>query len=81
MAFPGSHELDPGPDPWLNGLVPLQGTAENGVGLGLFPDVDCHGEDDAQEPVMVHAGLLQLFLGLYGNPTFQSQVRFPPLPC
>lgn len=75
MGFSGFHELDPGPGPWLSGLVPLQGTAENGVGLGLFPGLDCHGEDDDQEPVMVHAGLLQLFLGLYGNPTFQSQMR------
>lgn len=70
MGFSGLQDIGLESGPSMNGLVPLQGTAQN----GLFTGLDRHGDDDDQEPVMVHAGLLQLFLALYGSPTFQSQM-------
>lgn len=71
MAFSGFQDLGPGSGPLMNDMVPLQAAAGNGLFFGLDR---AHGDDD-QERVMVHAGLLQLFLGLYGSPSFQTQMK------
>lgn len=70
MAFSALQDLGPGSGSCMTDLVPLCGVEGN----GLFSGLDRHGDDD-EEPVMVHPGLLQLFLGLYGSPSFLAQMK------
>lgn len=70
VGFSGLKYLRHGFGPNLNGMVGLQG----GPFDGLFPGPGRHS-DDNDEPIMVHAGLLDLFLGVYGTPSFQTQMK------
>ena len=73
IAFSGAQIIS-GSDLYVEELVPVGGVS----GGGLFGALDCHGpagdEDEEEEPVMVHRGLLHLFLNIYSNPNFQIQV-------
>lgn len=67
VAFSGVQILA-GLDPDCRYLVPIER-----FGNGLFSALRREGEEEG-ETVMVHAGLLQLFLSFYANPIFQNQV-------
>ncbi|KAH9618476.1 hypothetical protein KSS87_006796 [Heliosperma pusillum] len=69
VGFAGLKDITNGFGSNLKDMVPLQ----HGDVNGLFSGLDRHGEDH-EEPVMVHAGLLKLFLGVYGTSSFQTQV-------
>ncbi|KAL8171771.1 hypothetical protein V2J09_023575 [Rumex salicifolius] len=72
IAFSGAQIIS-GSDLYVEDLVPV-----NGVGGGIFTALDCHGAvdgDEEEEPVMVHKGLLHLFLNIYSNLNFQIQVK------
>ncbi|KAA8531152.1 hypothetical protein F0562_005934 [Nyssa sinensis] len=60
VAFSGVQMVS-GLDPSCRNLVPLVHSAPN----GLFSALNRHG--DGEEPVMVHAGLLHLFLSICPN--------------
>ncbi|KAK4393728.1 Lipase-like PAD4 [Sesamum angolense] len=49
---------------------------ESGGGKGVFAGTFCGGDggDQEQEPVMVHGGLLQLFLFYYHSQNFQNKI-------
>ena len=66
IAFSGIQMLA-GLDPSCSNLVPIESSAN-----GLFSSLHRHGE--GKEPVMVHAGLLHLFLSFYSSPIFHNQV-------
>ncbi|KNA14778.1 hypothetical protein SOVF_104610 [Spinacia oleracea] len=70
VAFSGMHDLVFGSGSYVKDMVALQ----EGEGNGLFSGLGRH-VDDSEEPVMVHVGLLQLFLGMYGCPSFQAQMK------
>lgn len=42
---------------------------------GIFPALQRYGSE-AEEPVMVHAGMLRLFLSMINLPNFQTQVSY-----
>nr|UWU45039.1 phytoalexin deficient 4 [Coffea arabica x Coffea canephora] len=67
VAFSGIQMLA-GLDPSCSNLVPIESSAN-----GLFSSLHRHGE--GEEPVMVHAGLLHLFLSFYSSPIFHNQMR------
>uniref|UniRef100_A0A803KNC0 Lipase-like PAD4 n=2 Tax=Chenopodium quinoa TaxID=63459 RepID=A0A803KNC0_CHEQI len=69
VAFSGMHDLGLGSGSYMNDMVALQ-DGENG---GLFSGLGRYDQDEA--PVMVHVGLLQLFLVIYGCPSFQAQMK------
>ncbi|KAK9735536.1 hypothetical protein RND81_04G211200 [Saponaria officinalis] len=73
VGFSGLKYLRHGLGPNLKDMVGLQ----DGPFNGLFPGPGRYGADgdDHDEPVMVHAGLLGLFLGVYGTPSFQTQMK------
>ncbi|KAK9292400.1 hypothetical protein L1049_020367 [Liquidambar formosana] len=66
VAFSGVQTVA-GSDPSFRGLVPL-----NSASNGLFPLLHRHNE--GEEPAMVHAGFLHLFLTMYSCQTFQNQM-------
>uniref|UniRef100_A0A5B7B1P6 Putative lipase-like PAD4 n=1 Tax=Davidia involucrata TaxID=16924 RepID=A0A5B7B1P6_DAVIN len=68
VAFSGVQMVS-GLEPSCRNLVPLVHSAANGV---LFPALDRHSE--GEEPVMVHAGLLHLFLSVFNTPNFENQM-------
>ncbi|GAB4855715.1 Lipase-like pad4 [Ancistrocladus abbreviatus] len=41
---------------------------------GLFSALDRHAGED-EEPVMLHAGLLKVFLSMFDDPSFQTQMK------
>ncbi|XP_056168360.1 lipase-like PAD4 [Syzygium oleosum] len=69
VAFSGIQETPVlGWDPNYGMLVPL-----DVAGHGLFAPLKCRYDDE--EPVMVHSGVLHLFLQYHSRPDFQSQIR------
>ncbi|XP_057972446.1 lipase-like PAD4 [Malania oleifera] len=44
------------------------------AGNGIFAAVHGGEDGEGEEPVMVHAGMLHLFMTMYGSPTFQNQM-------
>ncbi|CAK9167910.1 unnamed protein product [Ilex paraguariensis] len=68
VAFSGVQAVA-GLEPGCRNLVPLHETA-----TGLFPAL--HRHVDGEDPVMVHEGLLHLFLSMYNSQIFQNQVSF-----
>lgn len=70
IGFSGLHDLGLGSGSYLKDMVVIQ----EGEGNGLFSGLGRH-VDDHEEPVMVHVGLLQLFLRIHGCPTFQTQMK------
>ncbi|XP_021734616.1 lipase-like PAD4 [Chenopodium quinoa] len=71
IAFSGMHDLGLGSGSYMNDMVALQ---EGEIGE-LFSGLGRHGDDHDEAPVMVHVGLLQLFFGIYGCPSFQAQMK------
>ncbi|KAL3729044.1 hypothetical protein ACJRO7_033615 [Eucalyptus globulus] len=68
VSFSGVQELPMlGSDPNYGMLVSL-----DAAGQGLFAPLKCHYE--GEEPVMVHSGVLHLFLHHRSRPDFQSQI-------
>ncbi|KAI6691781.1 hypothetical protein NL676_019491 [Syzygium grande] len=69
VAFSGVQEMPVlGWDPNYGMLVPL-----DVAGRGLFAPLKCRYDDE--EPVMVHSGVLHLFLQYHSRPDFQSQIH------
>ncbi|XP_030471681.2 lipase-like PAD4 [Syzygium oleosum] len=69
VAFSGVQEMPVlGWDPNYGMLVPL-----DVAGRGLFAPLKCRYDDE--EPVMVHSGMLHLFLQYHSRPDFQSQIH------
>ncbi|KAL3729054.1 hypothetical protein ACJRO7_033625 [Eucalyptus globulus] len=69
VAFSGIQQLPvPDWDPNRSMLVPLDAASH-----GPFALLKCHY--DGEEPVMVHAGLLHLFLHYHPRPDLQSQIH------
>ncbi|EXB36434.1 hypothetical protein L484_010001 [Morus notabilis] len=70
LAFSGVQTGHSILDPNWASLVPLE-TA----GPGLFGPLVCGGEgEDYRNPVMVHAGLLELFMSMYRSDTLTNQI-------
>lgn len=69
LAFSGVQTIA-GLDPSCRNLVPLEI-----AGNGLFSALHRHVE--GEKPVMVHSGLLSLFLSFHATQNFQNQVS----PC
>ncbi|KAL3630242.1 Lipase-like pad4 [Castilleja foliolosa] len=67
VAFSGVQEVDCSEES-SRGLVEL----EIGGAKGIFGGFG--GGDDGKEPIMVHGGLLQLFLIYHSNPNFQLKM-------
>lgn len=67
LAFSGVQTID-GLDPSVGNLVPIE-IAGNGLFSALHRQ---HVE--GEKPVMVHSGLLNLFLSFYATQNFQNQV-------
>lgn len=70
VAFSGVQELD---------------HSETDANLVVLPAVDVNGHriffpfgrlNDGEDAVMVHSGMLNIFLSFYMNPNFQSQVSY-----
>lgn len=71
VAFSGVQSVD-GLDPFCGNLVPLAvTTGVFPVDGGLFPALQ---KQEDENPVMVDAGLLHLFLTIYHTPVFQNQM-------
>ncbi|KAL2241296.1 UNVERIFIED_CONTAM: Lipase-like PAD4 [Sesamum indicum] len=68
VAFSGVQVVDCSEES-CRSLVEL----ESGGGKGVFAGTFCGGGDQEQEPVMVHGGLLQLFLFFYHSQNFQNK--------
>lgn len=66
LAFSGVQTID-GLDPSCRNLVPIE-IAANGVFSAL------HRHVEGEKPVMVHSGLLSLFLSFYATQNFQNQM-------
>ena len=68
VAFSGVQAVDV-LDPGCGNLVAVDG--------GFFPGLLRHGEweEKAEEPVMVHSGMLHLFHSMFKYTDFESQVR------
>ncbi|KAL9233359.1 hypothetical protein vseg_008374 [Gypsophila vaccaria] len=70
LGFSGLKYLRHGLGPNLKDMVGLHDGPFNGLFSGPGrPGVEHDG------PIMVHAGLLELFLGVYGTPSFQTQMK------
>ena len=69
MAFSGIQMVGSS-DTSCRNLVPLMESDGN----GLFSPLHRHNE--GEEPVMVHAGLLHLFLSMHISQNFQDQVSY-----
>ncbi|KAM7512406.1 hypothetical protein LguiB_011281 [Lonicera macranthoides] len=68
MAFTGVRAVA-GMDPGMKNLVPLE------VAGGLFSGLQSRRQDAGEEePAMVHAGFLNLFLAVYRSTNFQNQI-------
>lgn len=67
LAFSGVQAID-GLDPSCRNLVPIEI-----AGNGIFSALHRH-HVEGEKPVMVHSGLLNLFLSFYATPNFQNQV-------
>ncbi|GMN61678.1 hypothetical protein TIFTF001_030747 [Ficus carica] len=69
LAFSGVQAGDSILDPNWASLVPLES-----AGAGLFGPLVSGGEgDDDRKPVMVHAGLLELFMSMHRSATLINQ--------
>ncbi|CAO2836901.1 unnamed protein product [Amaranthus hypochondriacus] len=71
MGFSGLHDIGLGSGSYLEDMIGVQDDEAN----GLFSGLGFHLDDDKEEVVMVHHGLLRLFLGVYGCPNFQIQMK------
>ncbi|XP_041005579.1 lipase-like PAD4 [Juglans microcarpa x Juglans regia] len=67
IAFSGI-QLPASSEPSWRNLVPLE-SAGNGT---MFSQL--HRHNGGQEPVMVHAGMLQIFLSMHNSPSFKDQI-------
>ncbi|KAJ4842825.1 hypothetical protein Tsubulata_040693 [Turnera subulata] len=70
LAFSGVQQVSAS-DTSSQSMVPLHGVVG---GDGLFSPLLRQNQQGDQPPVMVHAGLLNIFLSFYRNPSFQNQV-------
>ncbi|KAJ8765283.1 hypothetical protein K2173_011980 [Erythroxylum novogranatense] len=68
VAFSGVQEVLGSPDDDRN-WVQL-----NEEGEKLFPPLTCRSDHGEAEPVLVHGGLLHIFLAMYNNPDFRNQM-------
>ncbi|KAK4538873.1 hypothetical protein RGQ29_032288 [Quercus rubra] len=67
IAFSGIQTVG-NSEPSCRNLVPLMESDGNALFIPL------HRLNEGEEPVMVHAGLLQLFLSMHSSTSFQNQV-------